>query len=73
MPLIIMALFWAFSSFKYGMLFVSLFSICIYIHITLTTLTNALTGGEVYNVGSSFWKLLFIFIFCISTTLFFVL
>ena len=57
-------------SFKICLLFYGLFSLGMYIHISITTLCNAFIGREVNVSGDVFWKMLFLIIFCLTMALF---
>lgn len=70
LPLIILVILWHIFSFKTGLLFYGLFSLGMYIHISITTLCNAFIGREVNVKGDVFWKMLFLIIFCLTMALF---
>ena len=61
---------WYMFSFKICLLFYGLFSLGMYIHISITTLCNAFIGREVNVSGDVFWKMLFLIIFCLTMALF---
>lgn len=69
-PLLFAIIMWIFVSFKAFLLFYGLFSLGMYLHITVTTLTNAFVGREINVKGDIFWKMLFLVIFCLTITLF---
>ena len=69
-PLLIALYLWYTFSFKTCLLFYSLFSLGMYIHISITTLCNAFIGREVNVSGDVFWKMLFLIIFCLTMALF---
>lgn len=69
-PLLIALCIWYMFSFKICLLFYGLFSLGMYIHISITTLCNAFIGREVNVSGDVFWKMLFLIIFCLTMTLF---
>lgn len=69
-PLLIALCLWCIFSFKICLLFYSLFSLGMYIHISITTLSNAFIGREVNVSGDVFWKMLFLLIFCLTMALF---
>ena len=69
-PLLIALCLWCIFSFKICLLFYSLFSLGMYIHISITTLSNAFIGREVNVNGDVFWKMLFLLIFCLTMALF---
>lgn len=71
LPLLIFGGLWFFFSLKIGLLFYGLFSIGMYIHITMTTLAIVFSGKEVYTTGDTFWKMLFLFLSCLSFALFY--
>lgn len=69
-PVCIALVLWIAFSFKTCLLFYGLFSLGMYIHISITTLCNAFIGREVNVSGDVFWKMLFLIIFCLTTALF---
>lgn len=69
-PLFIALCLWYMFSFKIFLLFYGLFSLGMYIHISITTLSNAFIGREVNVSGDVFWKMLFLLIFCLTMALF---
>jgi len=71
-PAIIFLILWLCVSIKVGVLFYGLYSIGMYIHITITTLTNAFVGRELNSHGDLFWKMAFLIIGCLCLTLFFI-
>lgn len=71
LPLLIFGGLWFFFSLKIGLLFYGLFSIGMYIHITMTTLAVVLAGREINSDGDTFWKMLFLFLSCLSFALFY--
>ena len=73
LPLIISVILWYTFSFKTGLLFYGLFSLGMYIHISITTLCNAFIGREINVSGDVFWKMLFLIIFCLTIALFLVI
>ena len=72
-PLLIALCLWYVFSFKACILFYGLFSLGMYIHISITTLCNAFIGQEINVKGDVFWKMLFLIIFCLTMTLFLVI
>ena len=69
-PLLIALSLWYVFSFKTCILFYGLFSLGMYIHISITTLCNAFIGQEINVKGDVFWKMLFLIIFCLTMALF---
>lgn len=69
-PLLIALCLWYVFSFKICLLFYGLFSLGMYIHISITTLCNAFIGQEINVKGDVFWKMLFLIIFCLTMALF---
>lgn len=49
-----------FVGFKCGILFISLFSLMMYINIITTDLCNALVGRQLPPANGIFWKIVFI-------------
>ena len=72
-PVFIAILLWCFVSFKCCLLFYGIFSLGMYIHITITTLSNVFIGREVNMVGDVFWKISFLIISCLCLSIFYVL
>lgn len=60
-------------SLKGCLLFYGLFNLGLYIHITITTLSNALLGKGISAKVDILWKLVFLFITCFCLTLFFII
>ena len=71
-PFCIALLLWWLVSLKGGLLFYGLYSLGMYFHITITTLSNAFVGREINEKGDLFWKIVFLISFCLCLTLFFV-
>ena len=71
-PFCIALILWFAISMKCALLFYGLYSFGMYIHITLTTLSNALIGREFNVSGDLFWKCVFLISFCLCLTLFFI-
>ena len=69
-PLLIALSLWYMFSFKICLLFYGLFSLGMYIHISITTLCNAFIGREVNVSGDVFGTMLFLIIFCLTMALF---
>ena len=57
---LIIATLWVFVGFKCGLLFISLFSLMMYVNITTTDLCNALVGRQLPPANGIFWKIIFI-------------
>ena len=70
-PLAIFFILWFAISFKCGILFYGIFSLGMYVHLTVTTLGNAFIGREFSEVGDVFWKLVFLTLSCICLAIFF--
>ena len=70
-PVCIALVLWIAFSFKCCLIFCGLYSLGMYLHITVTTLSNAFIGREINSNGDLFWKMLFLIIFCLTTALFF--
>lgn len=58
-------------SYKTFVLYVSVASLFMYIHITVTTLSNALIARDINSKGDLFWKLLFMTVSTIGFSIFF--
>lgn len=58
-------------SYKTFVLYVSIASLFMYIHITVTTLSNALVARDINSKGDLFWKLLFMTVSTIGFSIFF--
>lgn len=58
-------------SIKTSILFCSIYSLGMYVHISITTLCNAFIGKEVNTQGDMFWKMFFLIVFALSFTIFF--
>lgn len=58
-------------SYKTFVLYVSIASLFMYIHITVTTLSNALIARDINSKGDLFWKLLFMTVSTIGFSIFF--
>ena len=71
LPLLIFGGLWFFFSLKIGLLFYGLFSIGMYIHITMTTLAVVLAGRKINSDGDVFWKMLFLILSCLCFALFY--
>ena len=71
LPLLISIILWITISIKSGLLFYGLFTLGMYIHLTLTTLSNAFIGREIDVKGDTFWKIILLTLSCITLTLFF--
>lgn len=71
LPLLVFVCLWLCLSLKIGLLFYALFSIGIYIHITMTTLAVVLAGREINSDGDVFWKMLFLTLSCLCFALFY--
>ena len=69
-PVCIALVLWIAFSFKCCLIFYGLYSLGMYLHITVTTLSNAFIGREVNVSGDVFWKMLFLIIFCLTMALF---
>ena len=65
--LIVMAII----SYKAFILFVSITSLLMYLHLTITTLSNALVARDFDSKGDLFWKLLFMTISAIGFSIYF--
>lgn len=61
----------ALISYKTFILYVSIASLFMYAHITVTTLSNALIARDINSRGDLFWKLLFMTISAIGFSIFF--
>lgn len=71
LPLLISIILWITISIKGGLLFYGLFTLGMYIHLTLTTLSNAFIGREIDAKGDTFWKIVLLTLSCITLTIFF--
>lgn len=69
-PLMVAIILWVSLGFKSFLLFYGLYSLGMYIHITITTLTNAFIGRDINMKGDVFWKMTFLIIFCLTISLF---
>ena len=58
-------------SYKAFILFVSITSLLMYLHLTITTLSNALVARDFDSKGDLFWKLLFMTISAIGFSVYF--
>ena len=58
-------------SYKAFILFVSITSLLMYLHLTVTTLSNALVARDFDSKGDLFWKLLFMTISAIGFSIYF--
>lgn len=58
-------------SYKAFILFVSITSLMMYLHLTITTLSNALVARDFDSKGDLFWKLLFMTISAIGFSIYF--
>ena len=58
-------------SYKGFTLFVSITSLLMYLHLTITTLSNALVARDFDSKGDLFWKLLFMTISAIGFSIYF--
>ena len=58
-------------SCKTFILFVSITSLLMYLHLTVTTLSNALVARDFDSKGDLFWKLLFMTISAIGFSIYF--
>lgn len=71
-PFCIALLLWWLTSLKCCLLFYGLYSLGMYLHITITTLSNAILGREINVSGDLFWKALFLISSCLCLSLFLV-
>lgn len=71
-PVCIALMLWWLLSFKCALLFYGIFSLGMYFHITVTTLSNAFIGRGINVSGDVFWKMLFLIISCLCLSIFFV-
>lgn len=71
-PVCIGLLLWWTVGLKCGLLFYGLYSLGMYLHITITTLSNALIGRDINISGDLFWKAIFLISFCLCLSLFFI-
>lgn len=62
-----------FTGVKGGFIFVGLFSLLMYSHLSITHLSNALLGSPVNSSTDGFWKLFFILIGAIALSVGFVI
>ena len=71
-PFCISLLLWWIVSVKCGLLFYGLYSLGMYLHITITTLSNALIGRDFNVSGDLFWKIVFLILasLCLSVSYF---
>lgn len=58
-------------SYKTFVLYISIASLFMYIHVTVTTLSNALIARDINSKGDLFWKLLFMTVSTIGFSIFF--
>lgn len=58
-------------SYKTFVLYISISSLFMYLHITTTTLCNALVARDFDSKGDLFWKLLFIVVSTVGFSIFF--
>lgn len=70
-PFTIGVLLWIILSFKCAILFYGIVNLGMYMHLTITTLTNAFIGREINTKGDVFWKTLFLTIGCVCLAIFF--
>lgn len=68
--LIIMAVM-SMISYKTFVLYIAISSLLMYLHVTISTLSNALVARDFDSKGDLFWKLLFMTVSAISFSLFF--
>lgn len=71
LPMITSVILWITFSVKAFLLFIALYSFGMFTHITITTWSNAFIGREVNVQGDIFWKMFFLFIGCLTLTIFF--
>ena len=71
-PFCIALLLWWIVSLKCSLLFYGLYSLGMYLHITVTTLSNAFIGREINSKGDLFWKIVFVILasLCLSVSYF---
>lgn len=56
----IIVVLWVFIGYKCSLLFISLFSLMMFINITTTGLCNALVGRQLPPINDVFWKTILI-------------
>ncbi len=71
-PIVIALILWWAISFKALLLFYGLFNVGMYIHLTVTTLSNSFIGRDINAKGDVFWKMLFLTISTLCMTIFFI-
>ena len=71
-PVCIALILWWAVSLKCGLLFYGIFSMGMYLHITVTTMSNAFMGRDINVDGDLFWKTCFLIISCLCLSIFFV-
>ena len=71
-PVCIALVLWIAFSFKCCLIFYGLYSLGMYLHITVTTLSNAFIGREINSKGDLFWKIVFVILasLCLSVSYF---
>lgn len=69
LPTVVTVLLGVLFSLKSAFVFLGLHSLGMFVHINVTSFTNAFIGREVNTKGDVFWKMFFLFIFTISFTL----
>jgi hypothetical protein len=73
LPICVAIVLWFVMGVKCSLLFYGMFSIGMYIHISITTLSNAFIGRTINASGDLFWKLLFLLFGCLFLSLFFLI
>jgi len=68
--LIIMAVM-SMISYKTFVLYIAISSLLMYLHVTISTLSNALVARDFDSKGDLFWKLLLMTVSAISFSIFF--
>lgn len=74
-PTLLFIVFWIAWSFKTSVFFFMLYSLMMFLHISLTTIANSFMGGrsDFNGKGDLFWKMYFLLGTCVGATLYFVI
>jgi hypothetical protein len=69
-PFFMALLLWLTIGLKCALLFYGGYSVGMFFHITVTTLSNALIGQDINVNGDLFWKGIFLILSCLCLSLF---